>query len=617
MNYKQIILATTTLLFWISSVLLFVFYYHFSFNYEINIQGQYYLLYTPIFSLLLMTYLFFFRVVRSIIVSVAVFLIIIGATLFFSEYYSFANEHFFVLTSIFTLSISILFTNQFFLRLLFSFLFLIFFYELYLGLSQYIDANSNYGDISLSIRGSLQNSGVYACYLAIQLPLFITLRSMVILPLKIFRKDSKSISITGKMISALTLLLTIFIIIQTKSRTAYIAVTITALTWLFLEYRDHLWKKIKSVPLLSSAILGGIVIITISCCYYLLGIKKMSAVGRLLCADITWRHIKDDFWLGTGIGRFTLYYPEWQSQYFQTKLEPPIDYFLSAGESYIIFNEYLQLFKEIGFVGFALFITALFLFFRATSSTHTKLLGAVKLCMVGILSSSVTSYPLHVNIILLLMGVCGAIAYKISDKKKLCNMEVFNWVNTRNRLNRRNLLKTQRGFIIVSLIIISLNIYDGFKEYFTLVKWQAITSNDATAIASDISSRTPENLLNNNGKFLSVYGLWLTQDSARSAEGIQMLEKARTYFISRNSIEYLAKAYLQVGNYEKSIEQWQWVSNYLPNRFLPRYELMNIYLATGDTINAKKTAHAILEIPVKFYSGEIERIKLAAGLLIK
>lgn len=370
-------------------------------------QNQYYLLYAPVFSLLLMIYLISFSVVKPAIVTVTAFLITIGSTLFFSEYYSFANEHFFVLTSVFTLSLGILFINQFFMKLLVKILLLIFFYELYLGFSQYIIVDSNYSNTGLGIKGSLQNSGAYACYLVVQLPIFLFVASnwKPGSHFNIIKNNRKCIFLFGRIIFAVISLLTIFIIIQTKSRTAYIAVSITTLSWLLLENGNQFWKKVKSVPLMSSATFAGIVTIIIACGYYLFGLKKMSAVGRLLCADVTWRHIKDDFWIGTGIGRFTWYYPQWQAQYFQTKLNPPIDYFLSAGESYIIFNEYLQLFKEVGFIGFILLIVAIILFFRTTSSTHKKLLRAVKLCMIAILSSAVTSYSFHVNVLLLLMGL--------------------------------------------------------------------------------------------------------------------------------------------------------------------------------------------------------------------
>jgi tetratricopeptide (TPR) repeat protein len=123
-------------------------------------------------------------------------------------------------------------------------------------------------------------------------------------------------------------------------------------------------------------------------------------------------------------------------------------------------------------------------------------------------------------------------------------------------------------------------------------------------------------LLNNDGRFMTDYGIFLLEDSADCRQACVILEKAKKLFISRSTIETLAEAYSKQGNDKKSIENYEWLCQYLPNKFRPRLHLLLLYNRTGDTVDAKKLAHAILAMPVKIPSPDVDNVKLEAEAVL-
>jgi hypothetical protein len=341
--------------------------------------------------------------------------------------------------------------------------------------------------------------------------------------------------------------------------------------------------RLQRMPKWANFTSVGVLIVAVSCAArYLFFLKKASAFGRAMKWEIAGRHIGDHFFTGTGIGRFSWYYPQWQAQYFAANPDASGAYYLSAGESYIIFNEYLQLFETIGIIGFAGFILLLYWFFKAQSVQYARILSAIKATMVVLLATGLTTYTFHVNVFLVLLAMCFASTAVIAYKPRYAS-----------------------GGVTIPVLLFVLSTYTAFAVY---QQWKAAENWNTDTEGGAVGDREGNNVLRRDGKYLTEYGQRQLENGDPKG-AVETLEKAKKYFISRNAMEALAIAYERVGNYKAAIETWRWLCDFLPNKFAPRYELMKLYKKTGDTSGAKKVAGIILTMPVKIPSDEVDRIK--------
>lgn len=58
-------------------------------------------------------------------------------------------------------------------------------------------------------------------------------------------------------------------------------------------------------------------------------------------------------------------------------------------------------------------------------------------------------------------------------------------------------------------------------------------------------------------------------------------------------------------------------SNFLPNRFLPKYNLLELYVLQKDTPNVQQTGKRILQMPVKIPSYKVSQIKQNTQKILK
>ncbi|MFT3902996.1 MAG: O-antigen ligase family protein [Niabella sp.] len=543
-------------------------------------------------------------------------MVIISCLLLFSKYYSFGNEYFFVLVSVLFINVALGFiSNKRFLYAIPVIIMAVWFIQLYIGMQQWLDAK-NYGDvIALVVNGTLQNSGVYACYLVVHLPFLGIFSSL-------FSKERRKENIwshpilywVGIFLLPFLFILCCFLVYQTQSRTAYIALPVTITGWLFLKKRTWLLYKIKQQPRIIFFVgVGVILIIAAVVLNHLFEMKKMSAMGRLMRTEIALQHIADQFWLGTGIGRFSWYYPQWQVQYFKETPDPPKDYFLSADESYIIFNEYLQWFETVGIVGAGITFFLLICFFKAKSENHRPLLNTLKLIVVVIMICGFTTYPLHINTFLLLLAFCFVAVLKLSDS--IPSIPLLKRKKT-SLIKNRATCALRRAFLALGILLWGLSGYKGITELIAAQQWQQMRDGYIPQI--HIEERYAEWYikLKDNGKFLTEYSIALTRN-ANNQLATKILTEAQLLFISRVSIEATAAAYSKQKDYLKAIDCWLWVCYYLPNKFVPKYELLKLYQSTNDIVNIKRVASTIITMPVKIPSVEVNKIKQEASNILK
>ncbi|MBS1605322.1 MAG: O-antigen ligase family protein [Bacteroidetes bacterium] len=449
------------------------------------------------------------------------------------------------------------------------------------------------------LTGSLHNSGVLAVFLIIQAPL---------LWYAIDHCSRKWVARRGRRVRNILFipvaLLILSVGVYSKARVAIFTAAVLGL----LAVRRYLKKNLLRFPVyarvLTWILLAGAVFIS---GYYFYHLKEGSSIGRLLILDVAFRHIPDHFWLGTGPGRFSWYYPQWQAGYFLAHPQPGGPFFLSAGETYVAFNEFLQLFETFGLMGSLLVLLSCVWFFTAESTKSRDLLFACKATVVAILSCCCFHYPLHQNAILLILALCFSIVAAVRENVALFSVPAVS-------LKSKWLL----SFGVATVALGGAALFTGCRQYVAMERWQAIRDDD----------RTPHNALKKDaigcyarlcydGKFLAEYGAFLAQDPADLPDAISVSEASRETFISWRSIEDLAYFYLEHKQYACAISTFEWLSGYVPNRYRPRMELLELYKRTNRPDSARRTAGFILAMPVKVASDEVSEIKKEAEIMLK
>ncbi|MBS1916250.1 MAG: O-antigen ligase family protein [Bacteroidetes bacterium] len=396
-----------------------------------------------------------------------------------------------------------------------------------------------------------------------------------------------------------------WLIYLTKSRTAIIVFFGGIFLVFYFERKTQIEKYLKKISKFQRfglCICFTIVVSGIIC--YLVYFKKTSAIGRILMWKVVISHWKDHFWFGTGLGRFTWYYPQWQADYF-LQHHTTCDFFLAAGESYIIFNEYLQLFKEIGFIGFIFFIVAICYFFKLKSKSNNFLL-IIKATVILILFCGFTSYPFHTTSFLFLLFLCCSSAIVLNDSTK---WDMENITLTTKRLGQ--------AFLCVLLILSIIASYKSIRQNVYFYRWKSIRNRANTSskmIKEEYLSLIP--IFKYDGKFLTEYGKFLSADSINCSDAIKILESARQYYVSVVTVKSTSIAYNKLRLYSNAIAELEWLSCYLPNNFQTKFELLKLCQLNNDFKKGTEVGGIILSMPVKIPAKEIDRIRVETKMIL-
>lgn len=582
----------------------FFLYYPCAFNFEVYENGNYLILSLSLIELFLFFLFFFFLggKLKSNLAFLILIAIVSSFCLFFELY---SNEYYCVLSSIFIVYYILSNFQRLSLNALIFLFLLLWLCELVLAIYQIINSNGN----SYTVVGTFQNSGVLSIYLVVHFPFLHYFLIGKVNGSDGIKKMSKVFTIAATTLFLFFYLITTCIILFLQSRTSILAMCILTLTLLIQNFGGLLFSMVNR---LSNYAIGFLSICLISFIgatgYYLFYFKKLSSFGRLLMIDVASHHIQENFWFGTGIGRFTWYFPQWQASYFQSIANPPKDFFLSAGETYLVFNEYLQLFETIGVFGFLSFVFLLYYFFGCKNSNSKRLLNAMKATIVGILICGFTYYPFHISMIVCLFFFCITGAFFLDDRKS--NNIITGLVEIKSILINRTSL-------VIIIILTGFVSFEAISKYIVINQWVELRNNYSISRQTKYEqyNRIYPKLLA-DGKFLTEYGKYLSNDSLDYERATSVLEQAKLYFISRETILALGDIYKRRKMYDKAIPIYEWIGYYLPNLFKPKLELLELYLKNGEKEKARKLGKFIMKMPVKIPSEEVDKIKLKVLKLI-
>lgn len=422
------------------------------------------------------------------------------------------------------------------------------------GILQYLNILSPI--TKFQVTGSFDNPAGFAASLAIAFPFFL-LASI---------RAKKNVR-WG--IICLSVIL-VFAVLLSESRTGILSIVIILLCWR-LPYCKFTFK-------LKWVLVFIVLLVLIGSLYQT---KKDSADGRLLIWTCALEMIKDNWLTGYGTGGFEAHYMDYQANYF--KQQPDSSYAQLADDVQYPFNEYLKFLINYGLIGFLFILIFLFVLIyfynrKPSLSKRTSLLSLISMSILSFFSYP-TLYPFVWLIVLFDIFVILKGAVKINY------------------------------MYMISIFVLFLCIacaYQLCQRIEAELKWKKF------AYRSDEHSllmyQELEDVLGNNRYFLYNYAVRLYSCNQKEL----CLQKAllcRKLWINYDLELLLGDIYREKKDYKQAEEYYMNASCMCPCRFIPLYQLYELYKETKDGAKVFLTAKKIMEKPAKINSMLVKRIK--------
>lgn len=448
-----------------------------------------------------------------------------------------------------------------------------FFLALY-GISQYIGILSSVKNFT--IIGNFDNPAGYASALAFSTPFIL------------YFTHFKTIKV--RQVAWLIYILVCTTVVLSASRTGILTIMIIGLLFFLKQYKKQIseitiWKKIISICLMITFIAG------------LYFFKQDSANGRLLIWRCSLDMIQEKPFLGHGYGNFKAKYMLYQARYF--KQNPESELGLLADNVKHPFNEFLRITVEFGLIGtflLLLFIIQLIRIYLKNNTSETFILISA---IIAIIVFSCFSYPFSYPFTWFIIAFCtgGLLSIPYRNKNNLCRSQTI-----------------RISIALLSITLCSITI----KDMYYNIKWNHIIpmyrSGNTQFVFSDYEKLYP--VLKNDVYFLYNYAAKLNRISEFSESTVCITKCEK--MLNDYDIQMLkADNYKNMNDYHLAEKCYLLASQMCPNRFIPLYELVNIYDSTGRSDKALKLAKIIVNKPVKIPSGVIAAIKMKMEERIK
>jgi len=371
-----------------------------------------------------------------------------------------------------------------------------------------------------------------------------------------------------------------------ESRASLLAATASVLVILF----DN--KRIRNV-LLSKKVLVVSIPLILLILYLIYRFKADSANGRLLIWRVSIDMFRDKPILGFGTGGFLTHYMDYQANYLSDHPDSP--FLLLADNVNNPFNEYILVLVNYGIVGLCCLMASIVVVFKRLLLLDEEKRIILSSCTVVLLVISFFSYPFSIPFVWVVLAVIIMVVLFESTGKRQGGLAILISVCS------------------VTGIIISVFYFLPERE------WQVISQRSLMGETETVlpDFRRLHERMKNNGSFLYNFGAELHY-SGHFEESLQILEECSSYLNDYDVQMLLADCYQNLGDTLKAIDCYNYASRMVPSKFLPQYQIMNLYLAYGDTVNAVNAANAILAKDVKVSrSKAVQRIINEAESVVK
>lgn len=435
------------------------------------------------------------------------------------------------------------------------------------------------------IGGTFGNPGIYANFLVSGFTLAFN-DTIINLRKNSFKKSD--------VINSLSICSILIVIPFTQSRIAWIVLLISSIT--IIEFHlGIIKKKVASSTLKKVAVLFTISFLFAFSLIVLFRYKEQSSKGRLFIWKISTLMIKDNFWVGIGVNRFEHDYNFYQAKYFETQNRKNVINDITAGNTTVAFNEYIQILVEYGFLGFILFFSSIMYFFYSQRKIYQADNIGYILVITSFLIQALTFYPFHVlPIVVIIIFLVSTLDSKSQPFKK---------VSFFNKLNKI--------IVVVCFIFSTYMIKIIADEYLDLKKWEK--ADELFVIKSSDNSmalyqKSYENL-SHNSSFLYDYGCkYYLRGDYDSA--IYFFHLASDYFSSSYLHTYIGVCYSKTKKYPQAEKEFQLASMISQNEFLPLYYLYITYKDQNKYTQMQILRQKINRMKVKVHSEVIDKIKV-------
>lgn len=371
-----------------------------------------------------------------------------------------------------------------------------------------------------------------------------------------------------KLVFIICALLSLALILLSKSRTSWLALILTTVFYA-IHHGGLLKKKIYILLVVSATML---IILYIAFFY-----KLDSGLGRILIWKISLNNILEYITTGVGFDRFGSHYNAWQSEYFLNSFSSNTKEFYLADNTFYAFNEYIQFCIELGACPTLLFIVA---FFRLLLKNKANLNTVQVLFLIATGSCCLTFYPLHVPFIrFLLIVVVASISNTIKPTASL--------------------FKSIRYVLVAPCLGLVLAVYISAIQFRATSSWQ--TARDNVGFNESFAGnqyRLASKYLSNEGQFMIEYAYFLASEN-KFQQSISVCKLSMDDRIYNSTYLLLGQCNEMLNNLSLAKEYYRWAIACIPSRLGPRYKLIMFYLKLNSNVEAIDEIQKLISIKLK------------------
>jgi tetratricopeptide (TPR) repeat protein len=384
---------------------------------------------------------------------------------------------------------------------------------------------------------------------------------------------------TVKYVALLIAVLLFSVIVLSQARAAIIAGFAVILCYLLCgNYSGIKWKnwmKILLVCIIAASMTG---------LYFL---KKDSADGRIPIWQSTWDMIRDKPLTGHGYGTFNAKYMLYQAEYFET--HPDSKYADLADNVLHPFNEYLLVWAEHGIIGIACIALLCFLLIRRyfREPSYIKFIALLSLLSLAILSCF--SYPFKYPFTWVIAFLNIALICLLG---KVSSCRIVNM--------------TRAGLVSIAISFLPTGVSLMKSE----IRWNTVAKQSLAGRTGEVLPEYGKlyKYLGRNGLFLYNHAAEL-HEVKEYAKSLSVFERCVRYYNDMDVQMLLADNHRELCQYDEAEKHLKLAASMCPGRFMPLYELTELYTATGRTDEARTLAQQIVDKKVKIPSATVHAIK--------
>jgi O-antigen polymerase len=511
---------------------------------------------------------------------------------------------YFLVQSLFSLEI---FEDQF-EKILKYFLWIVVFVcliESAVGLLQYTGRITFIGEMVFESRvsGTLGNVNFFGGYTAAAIP--------YLLGLFLLKKKN-----TSKGFIFLILILTLYCLILTKSRGAWVGLFFGIIIF-YLPVLSTFFIRIKNRITQLALVFTLIIIITLGVRHLYL-LNRDSAGGRLFLWKVTAQMITDYPLVGIGYGNYQAKYLGYQARFFS---EPDnAAYYDYAADIRQAHNEYLHVFAETGLLGLFIFLIPVILFFKSGLKLQARI--KKKAILIRLVLASMTVIIIHglfdcplFSLPILVLFMFNLAVFSFIEKKETTSYLSLHYDITKRYPFYGYLLKV---IALVLLVLCILNVQHAIRQAIGYRQWAGGMNNVYQKDFKEASTQYEQALLylQNKGELhFHLAGAYLMSGQYKAA--LPEYEKARLNFDNKNIYLSRAMTHIKLGQHSLAIKDYQRIIEMYPNLLYPRLALSRLYLESGKLEEGIRLLRSILEINPKIVNERTHKIKNAAHSILE